>query len=271
MSREGMFLRTIRVLAMGALLVGALAAPAAAAPPSNDDRGDAATVGALPFKTTLDTSDATPQGNDPECSTGDDNPTVWYSFTPSVSGRYGVSTFRSDYDTTLLVAMPNNGGLDIINCNDDTAFLSSAVIWQAQAGQEYLIMVGACCGDRGGTLRLELRKDPRRVRAEVTIAKRGIVNRKGGAVLRGRVECQHPAGAAGFLTASIVQSAGRFLFRGNTEIGLRCNRAWQARMPGNLGRFAPGPASARVEIFVCSAFGCDGDTARRTVRLRSAD
>jgi hypothetical protein len=269
-----MFLRVVRITAMAALLVGALAVPTSAAPPSNDDRGNAATVGSLPFKVTLNTSEATPQDNDPECSGGPVNPTVWYSFTPSEGGRYGVSTFGSRYDTTLVVAIPNNGGLDIVECNDDTDFgVFSTIIWQAVAGQEYLIMAGSCCNDPGGTLKLELRRKPfsKRIDVEVTIARNGIVNRSGAAVIHGRVECARGAGARGGLVARITQADGRFLFRGSTETGLRCNQPWLARMKGNIGRFEPGPATARVEVFACSAFGCDQDTAGRTVRLKAPD
>jgi hypothetical protein len=270
-----MFLRVVRIVAMAALLLGAVAVPASAAPPSNDDRGDAATIGSLPFKITLDTSEATPQDNDPECSGGEfSNPTVWYSFTPSESGRHGVSTFGSRYDTTLVVAMPNNGGLDIIDCNDDAEFgVFSTIIWPAVAGQEYLIMAGSCCNDSGGTLKLELRKNPfrHRVSANVTIARSGVVNRSGAAVIHGRVECTSGAGARGNLVARISQADGRFLFRGSTETGLRCNQPWLARMKGNIGRFAPGSATVRVDAVACSAFGCDEDTARRTVRLKAPD
>jgi hypothetical protein len=270
-----MFLRVVRIVAMAALLLGAVAVPASAAPPSNDDRGDAATIGSLPFKITLDTSEATPQDNDPECSGGEfSNPTVWYSFTPSESGRHGVSTFGSRYDTTLVVAMPNNGGLDIIECNDDAEFgVFSTIIWPAVAGQEYLIMAGSCCNDSGGTLKLELRKNPfrHRVSANVTIARSGVVNRSGAAVIHGRVACTGGAGARGNLAARISQADGRFLFRGFTETGLRCNQPWLARMKGNIGRFAPGSATARVDVVACSAFGCDEDTARRTVRLKAPD
>jgi hypothetical protein len=274
MSSPGTYLRSVRIVAIAALLLGALAVPASAAPPSNDDRGDAASVGSLPFRTTLNTSEATPQDNDPECAGGPVNPTVWYSFTPSEGGRYGVSTFGSRYDTTLVVAMPNNGGLDIVDCNDDAEFgVFSTIIWQAVAGQQYLIMAGSCCNDPGGTLKLELRKNPfrHRVDVEVTIARRGIVNRSGAAVIRGRVECTRGAGVRGGLVARIAQADGRFLFRGFAETGLRCNQPWLARMKGNIGRFAPGQATARVEAFACSAFGCDQDTARRIVKLKAPD
>ena len=268
MSDRRTFLRPIPILAAASLLVGLAASPTLAAPPSNDDRGDATVIGALPYHDSSDTSEATPQDADPDCSSGPDDPTVWYSFTPAVSGRYGVSTYGSDYDTTLLVATPNGGGLDIVDCNDDTSGVASAVIWQATAGQEYLIMAGSCCGELGGDLELLLRKDPRRVRVtDVTIAATGTVNRQGGAVIRGRVECQRPAGADGFLSLRARQEAGRFFIRGGNEVGLRCDRQWSVRVRGDIGRFAPGRVAVAVEAFVCSAFGCDGDTGRRTVRL----
>jgi hypothetical protein len=270
-----MVLRVVRIAAVAALLLGALAVPASAAPPSNDDRGNAAPIGPLPFKVTLDTSDATSQDNDPECSGGPTNPTVWYSFTPTTSGRYGASTFGSRYDTTLVVATPNNGGLDVIDCSDDAeGGVFSTIIWRADAGQEYLIMAGSCCDSPGGTLKLDVRKNPfsQNVGVKVTIARNGVVNRSGAAVIHGRVECTRGAGARGFLAAQISQPDGRFLFRGFKELpGLRCDQPWLARMKGNIGRFAPGRATARVDAIVCSAFGCVQDTARRTVRLKAPD
>ena len=55
--------------------------PALAAPPANDDFNSATVIGALPFTTIQDTSEATAAADDPiDCY---NNGSVWYSFTPA--------------------------------------------------------------------------------------------------------------------------------------------------------------------------------------------
>ena len=261
-------MRAISIGAVSLFLVGAIVSPALAAPPANDDRGNAKVVGPLPYQDSIDTSEATPQVSDPDCVSGPDNPTVWYSFTPGEDGRYGASTFGSDYDTTLFVGTPDNGGFNVIDCSDDTVGLSSSVVWQAQAGTEYLIMVGACCGSPGGQLEFVLRRNPPVPAIQVSIAARGSINRFGAAIIRGQTRCNNAAGAQGFIEVSVRQTAGRFFIRGEGGAGLRCNRSWRVRAQGNIGVFKPGKVRVRATAFVCGAFACGDDQASRTVRLR---
>jgi len=267
MSERDVFKRSIGIVAVTMLLLGAVAAPALAAPPANDDRGAATVIGSLPFDDSIDTSEATPQANDPDCASDVNNPTVWYSFTPNETRRYRAFTDGSDYDTTLLVARVGSGGLDVIDCNDDFNDLTSQVTWRGVAGQEYLIMAGACCGDDGGSLQVHVRRAPPRVNVTVSIDARGIVNRMGGAVVRGHLSCRNGANAEGGISVRVRQTAGRFFIRGFGERGLRCNRDWRVRARGDIGRFAPGRATVAVEATACNGSGCDTDTERRTVRL----
>jgi hypothetical protein len=260
-------LRSLQAGTASLILVGAIAVPALAAPPPNDDRADATVIAALPFADALDTSEATPQASDPECASGPGNPTVWYSFTPGASGTYGVTTSGSDYDTTLLVGIPTGGGIDVIDCSDDAGGVTSLVVWEAQAGQEYLVMAGACCGSPGGQLELRLRRDPPVPQVRVSIAPGGVTNRFGAALVRGRLECSGAGGASGFVEVTVRQRAGRFIIRGGGGTELRCNSYWRARVQGNIGPFKPGDVSVRALAVACASFGCGDDVGQRTVRL----
>jgi len=265
--------RSLRCIPAGTLaiiLIGSMGGAASAAPPANDDRSEAVVVGALPFTDGRDTSEATPQDNDPDCFVGRGAPTVWYSFTPSQGGRYGATTRGSDYDTTLLVAARNDGGgLEIIDCNDDAEDgQHSSVVWQAQAGQEYLLMVGSWAGTPAGALEFRIVRNPPVPRVNVTVAKKGTINKFGAAVIRGRIKCSNAGGAAPFVEVVVKQNAGRFVFRGIGGTQARCNQPWRVRVPGNIGSFARGKVTARALAGACSTFGCGFDEARQTVKLK---
>jgi hypothetical protein len=264
--------RSLQVAAGTTVLVASMAIPVAAAPPGNDDRANATVIGSAPYQVTLDTTDATPQAGDPDCATGPDDPTVWFSFTPAQAGTYGVSTVGSDYDTTLVVATPGGGGLDIVDCNDDAGPRGSSVIlWDAVAGQEYLIMAGSCCGSPGGQLELALRRDPTVPRVRVSVAPRGTVNGFGAAVIHGRLECFGGGGRLAFLDVNVRQRAGRFIIRGDTGTDTRCGQRWKVRVPGGIGIFKPGVVPVRVSADGCGTFGCGNDIGKARVRLTRAE
>jgi hypothetical protein len=141
-------------------LIVAATGPTAAAPPANDDIDDAVGITTAPFRATLDTSEATPAEADPECSTGVANPTVWFRISPVEEGIYGVSTFGSEFDTTLVIGTQGEAGFEVLACNDDAGGPTSAIVGPVEAGVEYLIMVGACCDQPGGRLELQIIEDP---------------------------------------------------------------------------------------------------------------
>lgn len=264
--------RSLQAGAGTIVLVVSMAIPAAAAPPGNDDRANATVIGSVPYQVTLDTSEATLQAGDPDCATGPNDPTVWFSFTPAQAGTYGVSTVGSVYDTTLVVGTPGGGGIDVIDCNDDAAPRGASVIlWDAVAGQEYLIMAGSCCGSPGGQLKLTLREDPGIPRVRVSVAPRGSVNGFGAAVIHGRLECSGGGGRLAFLDANVRQRAGRFIIRGDTGIDTRCGQRWKVRVPGGIGIFKPGVVPVRVSADGCGTFGCSADIGKARVRLTRPD
>jgi Zn-dependent metalloprotease len=78
---------------------------------------------------------------------GDDSSDVWFTYTPNLSGPYEISTFGSNFDTTLVV-YDGCGGANLY-CDDDTIGLSSQVDAVLTSGQPYLIRVAGFAGSVG--------------------------------------------------------------------------------------------------------------------------
>ncbi|HET6467521.1 MAG TPA: hypothetical protein VFG43_03995 [Geminicoccaceae bacterium] len=134
------------------LLVGFGASAASAAPPPNDDFVNAISVTSLPFSDAQDTTDATREPDDPNCSGGQEH-TVWYAFTPATDLRVTANTFGSEYDTTLGVYTGGPGSLTEIACNDQAARSNqSRVVFEATAGTTYFVMIASWYVEPGGNL-----------------------------------------------------------------------------------------------------------------------
>lgn len=146
-----------RLIAFGAFAaLLALASPARAVPPSNDDRGGATPIAAMPFTETVVTIEATVELDEPRpalapvgatasilgvCSAP--GHTVWYSLTAAAPTLVDVSTQGSTFDTVLAV-YGADGGRGLV-CNDDiipTEDFQSQVRFLAQPGVTYLIQAG---------------------------------------------------------------------------------------------------------------------------------
>lgn len=135
------------IVATTVFVVGLWATPAAAAPPSNDRQSGAIAIGALPFTTTQDTSEAT-AGGPRFCPT---RASVFYSFTPGATDQVQIDTIGSGYDTTLAVyRRTNTGRVRALACDDDAFGFTSGVRFRAVAGKTYFVMVGQCCSNSGG-------------------------------------------------------------------------------------------------------------------------
>ena len=128
--------------------------------PGNDERGGATPIFPAVPVIGFDTSNATSNETDATCPTvlpfvGH---TVWYSFTAPEHMGVIVSTAGSLFDTTLHVLAPDG---TVIACNDDVVageVRSSNLVFEAQAGQTYLIQVGSWELSPGGWLNLTVTK-----------------------------------------------------------------------------------------------------------------
>jgi len=96
----------------------------------------------------FDTSDATFDGTF-RCM---NSPNIWYCYTPSCTGEATVSLVGSSYDTMLAVydgceCSPTIE--DMIECNDDAVSFHSEIVFDAIAGNQYLIEVGGYGSETG--------------------------------------------------------------------------------------------------------------------------
>ncbi|MET1075209.1 MAG: hypothetical protein ABWY11_21365 [Umezawaea sp.] len=102
----------MRALTIGAavLLTAALAPGAAhAAAPSNDDFDQATAITALPFTSTVDTSDGTAADDDPfDCSWGTSS--AWFRYTATADGFVRMTTDRPDGEKPTISAYTGERG-----------------------------------------------------------------------------------------------------------------------------------------------------------------
>ena len=111
-------------------------------PPDNDNFAD---------RTILPTSETVAYGTNIESTLEPGEPlnpfgagshSVWWEWTPDVSGNASVSTSGSDFDTTIALYTGSAlGSLSLVAANDDRVGYAGAVNFEAVEGQTYIIQV----------------------------------------------------------------------------------------------------------------------------------
>ncbi len=135
--------------------------------PAQDDFNGAKILAPKPSTTTLDTTTTGVSNDDPAapaCGLAPGSNSVWFQFTPTVSGPVSLDTFSSTYDTTLAVWSGARGSLTPVACNDDTpSGKQSQVEATLTSGDTYYIEVAQFDGTvsaaqllGGGTLQLHI-------------------------------------------------------------------------------------------------------------------
>lgn len=117
-------------------------------PPANDDFANATPVGSVPFSDSVDASAAGLELGEPvpSCGYGQSPGTVWYAFTPSVSGSYSVpSTYTGFWPQ---VAVYTGSTLDTLT-NLGCRTFGNMLTFRANAGQTYYLQLGGVFGGRG--------------------------------------------------------------------------------------------------------------------------
>jgi hypothetical protein len=254
-------MRRLRGLLVATTMVvmGLGAAPAAAAPPSNDRESGAIAIGALPFTTSQDTSEAT-AGGPRFCAS---RASVFYSFSTGVTRRVQIDTIGSDYDTVLAdYRRTSAGDVRIVACNDDRFGLASGVRFRADPGKRYFVMIGRCCsnvGGGGGELVLtatQVADVPLQFSFDVT---GGSVDPATGlATLNGTLTCNERSAVFREMTLRQFRD-NLFVARGTFALELACTpglpEQWSIEVDTDTGvAFAPGPATVRTSF----EFGTDG-------------
>ena len=109
-------------------------------PPANDDFDSPIVIGALPYTHTQDVKGATTATDDPAfgCAGGKQNSlSVWYRYTPTVSGTLLLDNSGSDYYRALAVWTGSRGSLVSVGCSSTDA--SSNLVVGVTAGTAYYI------------------------------------------------------------------------------------------------------------------------------------
>jgi hypothetical protein len=116
--------------------------------PVNDKCGNAIVVNTVPFSHTIITPAATTSNFDPfqSCTVGGANQnvdSVWYTYTPSISGTVTAHTAGTDYDTVLTAHTGDCRNPSEVACNDDAAFpsVTSQITFPVVGGTTYLFDV----------------------------------------------------------------------------------------------------------------------------------
>jgi hypothetical protein len=238
-----------------------LHAQTAHAAPPNDDLADATEIPDLPFSDSVNTVDATMEDDDPDCY--GNGPTVWYSYTATTTDFIMANTFGSSYDTTLSVY--ENG--DQVRCNDDAGSLQSRVLFEAQEGVTYDIMVGSFANGLGGDLQFNM-DVAQPLEIEVTLDPSGKVNNKTGeATISGTVFCSYPTLVT--LYGGIQEKVNHFLLHGGFDSQVYCmgETAWSTELSAENGIFKGGKASADVTAYSYDDFFYDEDQVAQTIKL----
>jgi uncharacterized protein DUF1573 len=132
-------------------------------PVATDDNYLNAITFNTPYATAENTTGATVQSTDPSpCGyfLGNSH-SVWFKYTPTVSGTLTLSTAGSNYDTVLSAYTGSPGAFTNVACDDDFNFtLQSQISFHVTAGTPYSIEVQSYDSSAGGFLNFAAVFDP---------------------------------------------------------------------------------------------------------------
>jgi hypothetical protein len=251
----------VAFLATSVVLAAWGGATSAVATPSNDKLHNATTISSLPAVITENTSDATADG--PRLCRAGNSSSVFFEFTPSVSGTLQADTWGSNYDTVLQVFTGSSGAFDLLGCNDDFVGLQSAVSFRADAGTTYFIMVLTCCSgsrdDVGGHLEFALTPGPSAGPQVSVTADEASLTAGHKVRVTGTATCSQRVGFDIFVVLRQVRN-DFYLARGSGEDTFGCDPAnpttWHVRVDSATGVvFGPGHATLRAEYFAADTVG----------------
>jgi hypothetical protein len=262
--------RRLAAISAGALLFAALAPAALAAPPSNDTFAGAkvATIG---FSEVLDTTEATTDADDAQlnetCGAPATDASVWYSIEGTDTGVI-VDVSESSYSAGVLVGVGTQGNLETVACGP------GVVGFFAEAGTTFYVLAiddQDDGGGNGGQLSIRFLEAPPPPTVDITVNRRGTVDKAGVATISGTFTCTDADFIDVFVEAR--QNVGRFTIIGSGEFFEfgTCDgdtHQWSAQVFPENGTFAGGKAVTLAFAFACGAFECAEGFAEQVVMLR---
>jgi PKD domain len=125
-------------------------------PPPNDDFANAKSIGSLPTTSSVDTTAATLEANEPQlCTPPASQRTAWYSFTPSTSGSVTATIPTSQLPAAVGAYVgPALGSLELKGCQ-----YGSPLTIHIDAGVTYYFQVGSF-GTAGAPMQFRLAVAP---------------------------------------------------------------------------------------------------------------
>lgn len=263
--------RTALAVLSAGLLTLEMAGPVLAAPPSNDTFAGRTSVGALPFVTSVDTTEATTDADDQEwnaqCGAPSTDASVWFELSLVDDAIILIDSAGSDYSAGITVVTGSPGTLTTITCGP------GSVAFEAFGGETYQVVVFDDQEDgsgNGGTLALSIDLAPPPPTVDVTVDSAArFSNATNSVTLTGTVTCEGAADFA-FIDITLEQRAGRAIIRGFGGAEFTCDgttQAWSSEVFGDNGLFKGGKATASVFATACS-FACGEDFEQVSVKLR---
>lgn len=264
--------RFVAALAAAFTSAALAGSPALAAAPGNDTFAGAVAIASVPFSDSLDTSEATTDGDDDElnatCGAPAMDASVWYSFTPTEGTAYLADVSASNYSAGVFVATGSPGSFNVLACGPGGA------AWEATAGETYYLVViddQADGGGNGGQMELTVDVAPPPPALEVTVNDTARFDAKtGSAILSGTIMCGSDAQFA-FLEAQVTQRVGRMLIRGYGGTEVTCDdtvRPWTLEVFGDNGLFKGGKALNATFSAACGLAFCSEYYAEQRIQLK---
>jgi len=243
-------------------------------PVANDDFDAATPISSTPYDGTVDVRGATAAADDPTDCYGSKG-SVWYAYTPTVSGTADISTAGSDYDTALGVYTGFRGGLSQVACNNDAdAALTSHVTFQASAGVTYYILVTAFGSASPGTLQLSVSFTPAPPPLTLKLGydPQAVVDEQTGiAVINGTISCSRSVRAT--ITINVGQQLGNSTPRtGSGKDMISCSTKTANRFAITVAStsspgLSEGPATIKLLATGCDTKGCAKTTTSGDLQL----
>ena len=248
--------------------------PASAAALANDHYGDATVIPAIPFQTTVDTTTATVSAGDPECAAS--SHTVWFRFTPTVSGLYtfDVNGLWNTGGPSLGVFVGTRRSAQLVSCDvalggEDFGGVAADRV-SLTAGTRYHLMVGTPggLGDTslpGGTMFVRaVRYVPVRVNVHVTDGRVDRVSHL--LTLTGTVSCAGTYAYGSFdgfpdISATVRQVRSSLVARGTggtwPDAGCTPSAPWAMDVQSQTAHpFKRGWAAIAVKGYECNIWEC---------------
>ncbi len=275
-----MKLRALVLLGAVSAMIGVapMARPAVAVAPSNDDVANATEITQLPFSDTVDTTDATTNGDEltlaQYCGSPVVEHAVWYKATIGDSAGGSVRFATEGFATRVLVLVGEPGALSPVACT----YQSVSGTLPGGPGTEVYIMVFGDGRDGGtpyGDLQVTVSVPPAPPELSVSVAPVAYVDRAGGATLSGTLTCTDPnvGSTVQFFNGQMRQTVGRFSLSAYIDMypGMPCDGStttWSTYVTSDNGKFAGGKAQVTLFVVACNVDQiCSGAQVDATIQL----